>query len=101
MLQILKSPPVSKFLHRVQQNETFESIAKKYNISTYQLKKDNNVAKLYAGCVLFVDTNQTKIYIVKPLDTIESIAKKLNVEKQELIHKNNITRLFVGQKLEY
>ncbi|MBQ7602857.1 MAG: LysM peptidoglycan-binding domain-containing protein [Clostridia bacterium] len=101
MIQIIKFPLVSKFLHRVQQNETFESIAKKYNTSVHQLKKDNNIEKLYAGCVLFVDTNQTKTYIVKPLDTIDSIAKKLNVQKQELIHKNNITRLFIGQKIEY
>ena len=101
MIQILKFPLVSKFLHTVQQNETLESIAKKYGVNIHQLKKDNNITKLYAGCVLFINKNNTKVYVVKPLDTVDSIAKKLNVEKEELIHKNSITKLFIGQKLEY
>ena len=102
MIRICPYPLTPKFLYRVKENETLESIAQKFNVSADKLKTDNNNIKtIYEGCVLFINTLQTKTYVVKPLDTPESIAKKLGIDKQKLIKDNNITKLFIGQKLEY
>lgn len=101
MIEIFNHPQTKTFLYRVKQNDNLESIAKKFGTSTYAINKDNNTPQIYPGCVLFINTNQTKTYVVKPLDTIDKIAQKLNVDKNTLIHKNNITKLFIGQKLEY
>lgn len=101
MIEIIKYPLTTKFLYRVKENESFESIAKKFGTTPNSIKKDNKIDNLYVGCVLFINTNQTKTYVVKPLDTIDGISKKLNVDKNTLINNNNITKLFIGQKLEY
>lgn len=102
MIKILPYPLTQKFLYRVKENENLEMIAQKFNVSVEKLRIDNNnIQNIYEGCVLFINTLQTKTYVVKPLDTPESVAKKLGVDKQKLIKDNHITKLFIGQKLEY
>ena len=101
MLKICKNPFCEKFLYRVYQGETLKSIAKKFDTNEQTLKSDNKIDDVYAGCVLYIDTSNTQIYVVKPLDTIESISKKLGIKKEILIKNNNIKRLYIGQKLKY
>lgn len=101
MIKIHNYPFQQKFLYRVQKQDTLQSIAHRFNVDMQKIKKDNNVSEIYEGLVLFINTSNTKTYVVKPLDTLESISKKLNIKKEELIQKNNIKQIFIGQKLEY
>lgn len=45
------------------------------------------------------EKNQSKIYIVKPLDTFDSVAKKLNISVEEVKFFAKTKHLFVGQKI--
>lgn len=101
MFEVIKGFYAKKFLYRVEEKDSLESIAKNFNVSINKIKLDNNIQDIYPGCVLYINTINTKTYIVQPLDTIESIANKLNVDKFTLINNNKITKLYIGQKIEY
>lgn len=89
----------------VKKGDTLYSISKKYNISTDELKKINNLISntLSIGQVLklkYMDTDNP-IYIVKKNDTLFSIAKNNNVSVEELVQVNNLINpnLKIGQEL--
>ena len=97
--------------YTVKSGDTLWSIAKKYNVSVYDLKSINGMINslLSVGQVLkipqnskdqveFIDKN---IYIVKDGDTLYKIAQKYDTTVNELINLNNLTsiNLSIGQIL--
>ncbi len=83
-------------IYKVNHGDTKQSIAKQLGITpTSILCKDNP----NPGDRVVINTNLSKIHIVKPGDTLDTIASYYQVDKQVLKQKNNITRLFVGQQL--
>lgn len=95
----------------VKKGDSLYQIAKKYNTTTDELKKVNNLTSntLSIGQELKVPTSETKppeedstnIYIVKKGDSLYQIAKKNNTTVEELKKINNLTSntLSIGQKI--
>ena len=92
--------------------DTLYSIARKYNITTEQLKNINNLSSntLSINQSLKVPKQETtippiteipSIYVVQPGDTLYSISRRFGISVNELIALNNLssTVLSVGQNL--
>ena len=95
--------------YTVQKGDTLWSIAKKYNTTVNDIKKENGLinSTLTIGKVLKIPTsneenNNKNIYVVKKGDTLYSIAKNYDVTVSSLISLNNLinTNLSIGQVLE-
>lgn len=94
----------------VKKGDTLYSIARKYNISLDQLKKNNNLSSNYidVGQRLFIYNNTNTMdnlennYIVKKGDTLYSISKLYNVNVSDLMKLNNLenNNLYIGQILK-
>ena len=86
--------------YKVRLNDTFDTIAKKFDVPVDYIK-DNNKGELYLGKVLFLPATNFKIHIVKPFETLSKIANIYGVKIAEIIKNNNLPSeyIFVGQKL--
>jgi spore germination protein len=77
-------------IYVVQPNDTIEMIARKYNVPTYKLIRDNELqvpVKLATGQNIVI-AKPTKTYAVKADDTIESIARKNGISQMKLLQNN-------------
>ncbi len=103
----------------VQKNDTLYKIAKKYNISAFQLAEANNIKigkPLKKGTVLIIPSSKTyysyarkiqekkrnsNAYIVQPGDTLYSLSIKFDIEVEELKRINSLKSDLInpGQKL--
>ena len=85
----------------VKKGDTLWDIAKKYNTSVSELKKNNNLKSdvIQIGQVLKLNSNNT--YIVQKGDSLWALAKKFNTSINDIVNKNNLksTTIKVGQKL--
>lgn len=88
--------------------DTLSGIANKYNTTTTELAKINNIYNvnvIYVGQVIKVKstkTLETKSYTVQYGDTLSGIAYKYGTTVNNLKVKNNITnvnKIYVGQKI--
>lgn len=72
--------------------ETMESIAKKFGVSTDQIRWSNNkkTTALASGEVLYVPTTPGIVYTVKSGDTIDSIVSKYGSTADEIIALNDL-----------
>lgn len=99
----LRAQTTDNLYHTVKKGDTLASIAKKYSISTDDLKELNNLksAKLKRGRKLLVKHMGPKTYIVKKGDTLWKIAKKFDMEADDIVQLNEMESpsLSVGQKL--
>ncbi len=104
----------------VQKGDTLYSIARRFNITTSEIMKDNNLntQNLSVGQVLKIRTGNETIlecygeefvpvdnsikYIVKKGDSLWTIAKKYNTSVDNIKKKNNLTtnNLSIGQVLK-
>ncbi len=90
--------------HTVKKGETLASIARKYSISTEDLKEINNIRdsrRLKVGLKLLIKKTGPKTYTVKRGDNIWKIAKKFGLSAEELMELNELDPedLKPGQKL--
>ncbi len=99
----IKAQAPDNLYHTVRKGDTLASIARKYSISTDDLKELNNLksAKLRKGRKLLVKHIGPKTYIVKKGDTLWRIAKKFDMEADDLMKLNELESpsLSAGQKL--
>ncbi len=98
-----KTKAPENLYHTVKKGDTVASIARKYSISTDDLKELNHLksAKLKKGRKLLVKHIGPKTYIVKKGDTLWKIAKKFDMEPDDLMKLNEMESpsLSAGQKL--
>lgn len=90
--------------HTVKKGETLASIARKYSISTEDLREINNIRdsrRLKVGLKLLIKKTGPKTYTVKRGDNIWKIAKKFGLSAEELMELNELDPedLKPGQKL--
>lgn len=78
--------------YTVAEGETMESIAKKYGITTDQIRWSNGkkTTDVSAGDVLYLPSKSGIVYTVKSGDTIESIAEKYGSNAAEIIALNDL-----------
>jgi membrane-bound lytic murein transglycosylase D len=85
--RIDKSSHQKSFSHVVLEDETIESIAKRYNIDVNDLKVWNNIDKIKIGQTLTLQKpNQKRLerYTVKSGDSLKKIAKKYNCTTEDI-----------------
>ena len=88
-------------IYRVSKNETFSTIAKKFNLSAEALKRDNNwQGEVFEGARLIIRESEF-IHRVKPFEKISDIAKYYDVELSTLMAANYLKQpyVFAGQTL--
>lgn len=111
--QLILVPPAAKLAsqpqkrgnsHKIQANETFYSIAKKYDVDVEELMRYNglkNPRELRNGCVLKIPSKKVvmassgsigkkKSYTVQPKDNFWRISRKFNVSVNDLRRWNGI-----------
>lgn len=78
--------------YTVQEGETMESIAAKYNITTDQIRWSNGrkTTALATGDTLYIPSVAGIVYTVKSGDTIDSIAAKYGSNAAEIITLNDL-----------
>ncbi len=117
----------SRIYHKVRKGQTLASIAKRYGVTTTQIKDWNNLSKnsVKVGRTLIIHRNSTtssrqpstqrsnssssgsgsstKTYTVKKGDTLYGIAKKNNMSLNDLLKLNGLTAkstIHAGKKLK-
>lgn len=101
--------------HKVKQNETVDSIAKKYGVSVDAIESANNIDKnshlIYVDQTLNIPSasktasskGSEKVYVVKAGDSLSKIAEENNMTLAELLQLNNLSEesvILVGQELK-
>ncbi|KTD23411.1 membrane bound lytic murein transglycosylase D [Legionella lansingensis] len=110
MLALADQPATTqslKVLHIVQRSDTYQTLEKKYNVSTAEIRKWNNLnssQSLKPGQQLTIWKKTVKygVYIVKAGDNLSSIAKRNHTKVATLARLNpdiNKRLLHPGQKL--
>lgn len=99
-------PKVSENVYVVQKKDTLWGIAKQYNITVDELKKENNLTSnsLTIGQILKIPQKEKvtdNYYVVKKGDTLYGISKKFNISINRLKELNNLKTnlLAIGQNL--
>lgn len=99
-------PKVSENVYVVQKKDTLWGIAKQYNITVDELKKENNLTSnsLTIGQILKIPQKEKvtdNYYIVKKGDTLYGISKMFNISINRLKELNNLKTnlLAIGQNL--
>lgn len=94
---------MKNFFYRVQSNENLLGIAERFNISVFELIRENELKKdVLEGDVIFISKGECDSYKVAPHDTFLSVSKKLNVSTQRLKKLNgDLPYLFYGLCLKY
>ncbi len=91
---------MKKFFYRVQEGDSLNLIAQKFNAPIGRLIFNNNLTKeVSAGDIILIEQAEN-VYLVKPLDTIESLAKKFNLAPQQILEKNHLEYIFFGLLIE-
>ena len=92
---------MEKLIIKVGYNQTLNSIAKQYKLTTKILSLANNgVSDVEEGDYIIIPYRARAVHIVRPLETLNEIAKKYNVCIEKLKKDNNIDApLFIGQQL--
>lgn len=99
-IKIITYQNVKNIFYTVKQNDTLDTIAKKFGVSKKYIIK-NNIPDIYPGLVLFLPETNFKTYTVQPFDTLNKIAEKFKISVQDIKSKNGLESeyVFVGQKL--
>lgn len=76
--------------HTVEENETLDSIGKKYGITLESIKFANNLTGNYIkqGQKLIIPPVEGTVHVVKKGDTVDKLAKKYNVASQSIVDFN-------------
>lgn len=96
--------PASATLYYVKAGDTLYKIARSFNTTISQLKRDNNLQSdyLYVGQKLYINNGTSNvIYYVKAGDTLYKLAEKYNTTVKEIRELNqlNSNYLYVGQRI--
>jgi LysM domain. len=83
---------------RVENGDTAETIAAKYNTSVRLIFLHNNPL-FFEGERLIIEIVNGRCYTAMPFDTLDSIAKKHNVTAEALSELNGVKRVFLGQQI--
>ena len=88
---------MKKFFYRVKKGETLLSICKEFSVPIMKVISDNKLEKdVCEGDILYIHTENRKVYSVLPCDDMESIAEKFCLSKKELMDINGIPYVFYG-----
>lgn len=96
--------PANTTLYYVQPGDTLYKIARNYNTTVDQIKRDNNLYSdyLYVGQRLHINNNTSNvIYYVKAGDTLYKLAERYGTTVREIRQLNNLYSdyLYIGQSL--
>jgi 3D (Asp-Asp-Asp) domain-containing protein/LysM repeat protein len=97
--------PGKKLIHEVTWGDSFESLAKIYQTTPYQIRKHNHLSKdamLKIDQKLHIIPVQKSTYRVHPGDTLTGIAQLFDASRQEIEQLNHLDAsrpIWVGQKL--
>lgn len=89
---------MGKLIHKVDRDDNWHSISRKYGVPAYIIAKENNLKKLRQGVRLIIPEPSGVRYVVKPFDNLERISKENEIDIDSLRANNNgIQEVFVGQ----
>jgi len=96
--------PASSTLYYVRPGDTLYKIARSFNTTIAQIKRDNNLYSdyLYVGQKLYINNSTNNvIYTVKAGDTLYKLAERYNTNVKEIRNLNNLYSdyLYIGQHL--
>ncbi|WP_187146924.1 muramidase family protein [Candidatus Methylacidiphilum infernorum] len=117
--QSLENSPIQTTMHTVKEGETLQSLARRYRVSIFEIKKYNpNLgASLVPGQKLLVpviekeqedvsallkEAEGKRIYTVRQGDSLWKIARRFHLSVKEIVDANQIkdpTKLKIGQDL--
>ncbi len=88
-----------KYLHKVRNGESLNSISNRYEVATREVLNDNNITReaVREGLILCINKINEKRHIVKPFETLDKISAKYSVSKEKIRQFNKITEVFVGE----
>ena len=101
---VVKSiPSVDTNTYVVKNGDTLYSIARKYNVTVSELKRENSLTNniLSIGQKLKIPSENNINYIVKKGDTLYSIAKRYNTNVKDIMNLNKLSssNLYINQVL--
>ncbi len=102
MIKILEKGIKSSLLYTCTADDTLESIASRFNITTTDILRDNPLfSSVYPGCMLYLTGIGKHRVIVAPMQTLEDIAREYNVTVESIMKSNNLQSkvVFVGMQL--
>lgn len=92
---------MKKFFYRVQKGDSILSLSVKFNECVFKLIEDNQLKKeIESGDVLYIESQQSPLYLVKPQDTLCSISEKFNKDQNLILKENNLPYIFCGLKIK-
>ena len=87
---------MKKIFYRVQQNDTLNLIADKFNVAICSIIKDNNLTEeVCEGDILVINLDGER-YVVQLSDTIMDISNKFNKSTNQILTENGIDYIFYG-----
>lgn len=92
---------MEEIIVKVGYNETMNSIAKKYNLTTKIISLANDgLTNVEEGDYLIIPYKAKAIHIVRPLETLKEISIRYNKSVEDLKKDNKLSApLFIGQQL--
>ena len=93
---------MKKIFYRVKKGETLFDICTRFSLPIMAVISTNNLTKeVSEGDILYLETENRRVYVVTPKDSYESIEKKLSVCKEQLISLNQVPYVFYGLRIYY
>jgi len=89
------------FVIKIIDGESFEALAKRYNLTVDILKKFNPHINdtMEEGDRIIIPFEALAIHVVQPLENLKIIANRYNVTIEKIKQDNDITDIFIGQQL--
>ena len=88
---------MKKIFYRVNSGDTLLSIAERFNIPATKIIKTNNLScEVLEGDMLYLESEDCRLYKVQPTDTLQSIAQKFCTTEQAILDENGIDYIFYG-----
>ena len=81
----------------MESGDTAISLAKRFSLPVCKLIKLNNLkGEVQQGDMLYIESTDKELYLVKPFETAESIGKKFNISPQKILSDNGVPYVFYG-----
>ena len=88
---------MKKFFYRVSEGDTVVSVAKKFSLPVSILIELNCLSsEISDGDLLYIETEDRTLYMVKPFETAESVGEKFGIPPEKILSDNKVSYLFYG-----
>jgi len=90
---------MEKIIYRVEDGDTLQDIARRFNTSVSVITSDNRIFPIFPGQRLLIRRLSGIRHTVKPFETLVGIAARYKVSPEKITAVNEISRIHVGQQL--